>query len=443
MPRDPRSIERLISEYGRMHALDGFSPQSRGQRLNGLIAEMLRAWGIDAEENVQASGEIDVTFEIGGRHFIAEVKWESGRTDTGTIAKLQKRVRQRLEGTVGVVISIAGFSEPAISDLAHGERLSVLLLTRRHLEAMLAGFIPPEELINTLVRKASRRGFGFSELEDLWDLSNVIPATTTTGLSAPSIILSAESNYDAKVVVSSLPCGTLGVTEMSTDVLLVATQEGILRVPLHGEAMTWAFKIPRCSHLFNIDSSIYIVRHYGIARITDGCLEIIAGGLPITSFSKGPDGTTLLFSTGHIDGYPSMLSVGDWLGSQKKIYDVDLPSWQCCAAYHLEENKMLICGNFGTFIFGPDFKTEIISGRDNPLINPAGLVRLNDDEFLIACHDGLWVLKLSEINLRKVVALQSTGICQLTTGIEVGGYLACCYSDDQQISYGAIVRWKC
>lgn len=65
-------LQALIEEYGRLRNLQGFTAQSRGQRLNSFIAELLGCWGIEATAGVRSTGEIDVAFELDGRQFILE-----------------------------------------------------------------------------------------------------------------------------------------------------------------------------------------------------------------------------------------------------------------------------------------------------------------------------------------------------------------------------------
>jgi hypothetical protein len=140
------NLYQLVKEYGKLKNLEGFTPQSRGQRLNGLIAELFLNWGISAKANLNGNGEIDVAFELAGKHFILEAKWEEKPIDTGPIAKLQKRLRQRLGGTLGIFISINGYTKDALKDLKDGEQLMVVCLERVHLEAMLSGLFHPKNL---------------------------------------------------------------------------------------------------------------------------------------------------------------------------------------------------------------------------------------------------------------------------------------------------------
>ena len=452
MLRDPRRLQQLIAEYGRMRALDGYTPQSRGQRLNGLVADMLMAWGINANADLRSHGEIDVAFELAGRHFVVEAKWGSTRTDTGAVAKLQKRLRQRLGGTVGLIISIAGFTPKALADLKDGEQLMVLCLMRRHLEAMLAGFIPPEELIGELVKKASRRGIGFTEIEDLFERpyhSEMAPRFEHPP-EIDQLIVESVSNFSAEVVVSALPYGQSGVAELSPGHLLLTTTEGVFQVALNDQAVSPFLNIPNCSRnpLVTPDGSVYVVRRAGVARITDGRLEIVAGGLPgNVCLSRGSANTVWAFSNGSpqvgsSSAPPSAVRIGDGLGSQT-MFPVDYPPAEAHVAANVDDRTMLICGVAGITLISPADRREIVSARNNPLTNPGGLTRLAADSFLIACDSvELWELTLTDGELRKVAKLKLNGSGgELTTSGEGGGYLSCCYTDKSRTTRGVVVRW--
>lgn len=175
MPSDPAALRQLISEYGQLQRLEGHTPQSRGQRFNGLIAEVLQCRGIDAKANVRAAGEIDVIFTVDGAHYVLEAKWQSEKIDTGVIAKLQKRVRQRLAGTYGVLLSMSGYSPNALAEVKDGERLEVMLLDQSHWEATLGGQISPAKLLGLVRSYAAFRGEPYAPLPDLLGSSLPVP----------------------------------------------------------------------------------------------------------------------------------------------------------------------------------------------------------------------------------------------------------------------------
>jgi Holliday junction resolvase-like predicted endonuclease len=164
--RDPATAEKLIAEFNALERLDGVTAQTRGQRFNGLIAETLRSWGIPAVPNLRSAGEIDVAFAVDDTRYILEAKWEQKKTDTGHLAKLQKRVRQRFAGTYGVFLSMSGYSDEALADLSHGERLEVLLLDREHLVALIYGDMSPQSLFHWLHDEAAFKGRAYTPLKD-------------------------------------------------------------------------------------------------------------------------------------------------------------------------------------------------------------------------------------------------------------------------------------
>src|SRR5258708_4072236 len=131
-------FRELIDEYGRMWRLEGMTPQARGQQFNELVAELLRCWGLErVQANVRSVGEIDVTFAVDGTRFLLEAKWEQGPVSFDPIAKLSRRITQRLAGTRGVCLSMSGYTADALSDMLRGQQPDLLLLDRAHFEAML------------------------------------------------------------------------------------------------------------------------------------------------------------------------------------------------------------------------------------------------------------------------------------------------------------------
>ncbi|MEV0453820.1 DUF4262 domain-containing protein [Catellatospora methionotrophica] len=157
----------LVQEYGQLCRLAHMTPAQRGQRFNGLITQTLQAWGIPAIESVRSAGEIDVAFGVDGARFVLEAKWEQNKANTGHLAKLQKRLKQRLSGTYGVFLSMAGYSAEALRDLTQGERLEILLLDRHHFEAMLSGLVSPIELLDKVCDHAAYAGRAYTTLTDI------------------------------------------------------------------------------------------------------------------------------------------------------------------------------------------------------------------------------------------------------------------------------------
>ncbi|MQY21703.1 restriction endonuclease [Nocardia macrotermitis] len=161
------SYQGLRATYRAMQRLDGLTPQRRGQQFNEWLADLLRACGLEAKASQRSAGEIDVVFSIGDVRYIVEAKWTKTKADTGQLAKLQKRVRQRLSGTYGVFVSMAGYTDEALKDLIHGDRLELLLLDQEHIEALLSEEISPQQLLSDLRDAAAFTGQPYTKMTDL------------------------------------------------------------------------------------------------------------------------------------------------------------------------------------------------------------------------------------------------------------------------------------
>ena len=76
--------------------------------------------------------------------------------------------RQRLEGTIGVFASIAGYTAPALDQVSRsGERIRVVLFDGEHVEALIGGLASPYELIDAALEEASVTGRTHVDLAEL------------------------------------------------------------------------------------------------------------------------------------------------------------------------------------------------------------------------------------------------------------------------------------
>jgi len=158
----------LISEYESLVRLDnGMTKQVRGQKFNKLISDVLTNHGIRSRPNNEGPGEIDVVFEMDAQRYVLEAKWESPPVGEGAICKLRDRVRKRLSGTNGIVLSMSGYTSDCLQDMKQGQELNVVLLTREHFEAILYGYLAPAELIRRIYDNAHFRGEPLTTLEKL------------------------------------------------------------------------------------------------------------------------------------------------------------------------------------------------------------------------------------------------------------------------------------
>ncbi len=279
--QDAGGLQRLITEYGRLSRLDGYTPQSRGRRFNEVIAAMLRCWGIDAQVSVRSAGEIDVAFAIGGQRYVLEAKWEQSKADTGDVAKLQRRVGQRFQGTVGLFVAMAGYSPDALDEVDRGGRLEVLLLDRQHFEAMLSGLVPPHELLKLIHDRAAFRGEAHTPLLALLTTASALPAASFEAASelGDGFVLSAHDGIACTPLFTLPDSNQLGIAIRDINRLLVTTQDGVVEVNLGRQRCSWAVPIPDCHRnpMVQPNGSILFTRRHGVGRFQPPCPRLSTG----------------------------------------------------------------------------------------------------------------------------------------------------------------------
>jgi hypothetical protein len=244
----------LIEEYGRMRRLEDMTPQRRGQRFNQFLADLLGCWGTDrVQAKVLGAGEIDVAFTIDGTRFLLEAKWEAGPVSFDPIAKLSRRISQRLSGTRGVSLSMSGYTAGALRDVLRGQQPGMLLVDRDHLEAMLSGLFSPADLFTELVDRASYRGEVYAGLAERAVPPEVAARPALALASQPvqdiPVITQTAPGVQAEVVLYGTQLSATTIDGVAVDAggrLLLTMPEGIARVDLGTGVIDWAVPIPGC-----------------------------------------------------------------------------------------------------------------------------------------------------------------------------------------------------
>jgi Holliday junction resolvase-like predicted endonuclease len=437
----------LIHEYGKMKRLEGYNEQSRGQKFNLLIADLLSSWGISARSNLRSNGEIDVAFSYKEKQFILEAKWEKNPIDTGKLSKLQKRVRQRLRGTIGIFLSMSGYSQEAMKELTAGEQSSIICFSKDHFEAMLSGFIPPDEMISLGLEKASHEGEFFLNLDFLFgkpinddlDLSFGCPPEIT------ELVLESNCGYDFNSILYKIPFGSLGIAEESSTILLLSISQGIFRVDLEDHSITSFLNFPGYyqNPIISQDGSVYIARKSGVAKIKDKNISFIGGGLS-GNISLSADITEEIWAYGNglpydveHDNKPYLIKLGDQLGNQSGR----IAGWGNSAQI-ISYDSLLICRPNGVFIIQEDSEFKIVSDSDIELTNAKGPIRISDETFLVVCNSvEIWEINIKTLKAQYLARLDLMGSAYLLAqSKEGGGYLACSYPAKENETKGIIVR---
>lgn len=283
MTQNVPKLQQLFTRYQELRRLaGGIRPQRRGEEFNRLIAEMLIAYGIKADMSVRGRGEIDVTFKVNGVRFILEAKWESTKTNTAKVAKLQRRVEQRFVATIGIFLSMSGYSPEAISDLKDSRRLDVLLLDGSHFEAMLSGFVPPDELFDLLADRASYMGEGYYSLSSIFpspplgqppEVEFGAPPELTTSFTA------LVEDLEVEIILHGLDARYMGLACRSEKDLILTYPDGLVAVDISRNRAGWLSHVTECYRWIKpaADGSLLIRRREGVGILKGSLLSAVGG----------------------------------------------------------------------------------------------------------------------------------------------------------------------
>ena len=126
------------------------NPHQRGFSLEKVISGLFDLFDLDPKASFKIVGEqIDGAFSFEGTDYLLEAKWQKELVPAKELDSLAGKLSRKLENTLGLFLSINGFSEDAIKTHASGRRL-ILLMDGSDLMAVLEGRL---DLVQLLLRK--------------------------------------------------------------------------------------------------------------------------------------------------------------------------------------------------------------------------------------------------------------------------------------------------
>ena len=109
--------------------------------------------------------QIDGTITVSGTTDLVETKFTAAQSGATDIDSIVAKVNKVADNTMGIVISMSGFSATAISQ-ASGPKTPLLLLDSQHVFAVLTGTVPDfKDLVNRIRRHASQTGESYLPLD--------------------------------------------------------------------------------------------------------------------------------------------------------------------------------------------------------------------------------------------------------------------------------------
>jgi hypothetical protein len=101
--------------------------------------------------------QIDGSVTVSGTTYLVELKFTREQAGAPDIDSILKKIHDKADNTMGIMISISGYSRTAITE-ASGPRTPLLLMDHRHLYLILGGAMTFDEILDRVRRHASQTG---------------------------------------------------------------------------------------------------------------------------------------------------------------------------------------------------------------------------------------------------------------------------------------------
>ena len=133
--------------------------QERGYRFERLINAVLARDNLVPRTSYRPKGEqIDGSFLLDGRVYLVEAKWHDQPIPASTIYQFKGKVEGKVVGTIGVFISMSGYTKECVDALVLGKSLNVLLLDGQDMAAAVSGSEAFTKLLRLRLREAAETG---------------------------------------------------------------------------------------------------------------------------------------------------------------------------------------------------------------------------------------------------------------------------------------------
>ena len=134
------------------------NPQKRGFSLEKVLKGLFGLFDLDPKSSFRITGEqIDGAFSFDGTDYLLEAKWQQEPVAAKDLDGMAGKLSRKLENTLGLFLSIEGYSEDAVKTHSSGRRL-ILLMDGSDLMAVLESRIDLAQLLLRKRRNASQTG---------------------------------------------------------------------------------------------------------------------------------------------------------------------------------------------------------------------------------------------------------------------------------------------
>jgi hypothetical protein len=154
--RSLTDIAKLQQRLDELHSKVG--TQEGGYAFQDWFYDLLDFFEITNRRPYHSSGrQIDGSLTHEGTTYLVELKFTACQSDATDIDSLRSKVEDKADNTMGILVSISGYSNVAITG-ASGRRSMLLLLDAQHIYMCLSGVLSLSDILSRVRRHASQTG---------------------------------------------------------------------------------------------------------------------------------------------------------------------------------------------------------------------------------------------------------------------------------------------
>jgi len=160
-----QQIEGIKKEF--IDLISDDNAQKRGYKFEKILKGLFQLFDLDPKASFKIIGEqIDGSFSFTGADFLFEAKWQKEPVSTSDLDSLIGKLSRKLDNTLGLYVSINGYSEEAVKTISSGRRL-IILMDGSDLMAVLENRIDLVQLLQRKKRKASETGNIYLKIHEI------------------------------------------------------------------------------------------------------------------------------------------------------------------------------------------------------------------------------------------------------------------------------------
>lgn len=145
------------------------NPQKRGFEFERFLCRLFEIHDLNPKGSFKNVGEqLDGGFELESTFYLLEAKWEDNPQNASTLNLFNQKVTGKLDNTLGLLISMSGFSKDAIECFQKGKRTSILLMDGQDISVVLQGLVGLVPLLKRKIRHAQQTGDAYFQSKDMF-----------------------------------------------------------------------------------------------------------------------------------------------------------------------------------------------------------------------------------------------------------------------------------